>query len=290
MIDRLTIKDIIGFKRKNRRIVELTAYDYPSALLADEAGVDIILVGDSLGMVVLGYDDTLKVTLDDMIHHSKAVSRGAVRPFVTTDMPFMSYQVSKEQALTNAGRIIQESGVQAVKLEGGGRMIETVAFITSSGIPVQAHLGLTPQSINQLGGYHIQGKSEETAKRMIEDARALQDAGAFSLILECVPEELAQAITNELEIPVIGIGAGKFTDGQVLVYHDLLGYSRGYLPKFVRRYENLADVIKNAISNYAEDVRNGVFPGDEEVYKIKNLDLSELLKQFSEKDEVERKP
>ena len=290
MVDRLTIKDIIGLKRKNRRIVELTAYDYPSALLADEAGVDIILVGDSLGMVVLGYDDTLKVTLDDMIHHSKAVSRGACKPLVVTDMPFMSYQVSKEQALTNAGRIIQEGGVQAVKLEGGGRMIETVAFITSTGIPVQAHLGLTPQSIHQLGGYHVQGKSEDAARRMIDDARALQDAGAFSLVLECVPEELAQAITNELEIPVIGIGAGKFTDGQVLVYHDLLGYSRGYLPKFVRRYENLADTIKNAISCYAEDVRNGLFPGDEEVYKIKNLDLSELLKQFGEKDEVERKP
>jgi len=290
MVDRLTIKDIIGLKRKNRRIVELTAYDYPSALLAEEGGVDIILVGDSLGMVVLGYDDTLKVTLDDMIHHSKAVSRGASKPLVVTDMPFMSYQVSKEQALTNAGRIIQEGGVQAVKLEGGGRMIETVAFITSTGIPVQAHLGLTPQSIHQLGGYHVQGKSEDTARRMIDDARALQDAGAFSLILECVPEELAQAITNELEIPVIGIGAGKFTDGQVLVYHDLLGYSRGYLPKFVRRYENLADTIKNAISCYAEDVRNGLFPGDEEVYKIKNLDLSELLKQFGEKDEVEKKP
>jgi len=289
MTDRLTTKDIICLKKKKQRIVELTAYDYPSALLADEAGIDIILVGDSLGMVVLGYEDTLKVTLEDMIHHSKAVSRGASKPLLITDMPFMSYQVSKEQALTNAGRIIQESEVQAIKLEGGGRMVETVAFITSSGIPVQAHLGLTPQSIHQLGGYHLQGKSEDAARKMIEDAVALQDAGAFSLILECVPEELAKAISSELDIPVIGIGAGKFTDGQVLVYHDLLGYSRGYLPKFVRRYENLADTIKSAISCYAEDVRNGLFPGDEEVYKIKNLDLSELLKQFTDKDEVKKK-
>ena len=288
MSDRLTIKDIIELKRKKKRVVELTAYDYPSALLADEAGVDMILVGDSLGMVVLGYENTLSVTLDDMIHHAKAVAKGATHPLIIVDMPFMSFQVSKEIALKNAGRIIQECGVQAVKLEGGGRMIDTIEFITSSGIPVQAHLGLTPQSINQIGGYHVQGKSEKAARQMMKDAKALEDAGAFSLVLECVPEELAGAITQELSIPVIGIGAGKYTDGQVLVYHDLLGYSRGYLPKFVRKYENLADTIKTAIMNYADDVRNGTFPGDEEVYKIKNLDLSELLKEIKEQEEAQK--
>jgi len=288
MTDRLTTKDIIELKRKGKRVVELTAYDYPSAMLADEAGVDIILVGDSLGMVVLGYENTLSVTLEDMIHHSKAVSRGAKHPLVITDMPFMTFQISKEKALENAGRLVQEGGVQGVKLEGGGRIIETVEFITSSGIPVQAHLGLTPQSIHQFGGYHVQGKSENAARKMIEDAKSLEQAGAFSLVLECVPEELAKAITEELRIPVIGIGAGKFTDGQVLVYHDLLGYSRGYLPKFVRKYENLADTIKNAIVNYAEDVRKGLFPGDDEVYKIKNLDLSELLKEFTDKEKAKK--
>jgi len=282
MSDRTTTKDIIELKRKAKRVVELTAYDYPSAMLADEAGVDMILVGDSLGMVVLGYENTLSVTLEDMIHHSKAVARGAKHPLLIADMPFMSFQVSKEKALENAGRLIQEGCVQAVKLEGAGRIIETVEFITSAGIPVQAHLGLTPQSIYQIGGYHVQGKSEKAARKMIEDAQSLEKAGAFSLVLECVPEELAKAITEKLSIPVIGIGAGKYTDGQVLVFHDLLGYSRGYLPKFVRKYENLADIIKNAISNYAEDVRNGLFPGDEEVYKIKNLDLSDLLKEFKE--------
>jgi len=288
MSERLTTKDIIELKRKGKRLVELTAYDYASAMLADEAGVDMILVGDSLGMVVLGYENTLRVTLEDMIYHSKAVSRGAKRPLLIGDMPFMTFQVSKEKALENAGRMVQEGCVQAVKLEGGGRIIETVEFITSTGIPVQAHLGLTPQSIHQIGGYHIQGKSEKAARKMIEDALALENAGAFSLVLECVPEELAKVITEKLSIPVIGIGAGKFTDGQVLVYHDLLGYSRGYMPKFVRKYENLADIIKNAISNYAEDVRNGLFPGEEEVYKIKNLDLSELLKEFKEKEEAQK--
>ena len=271
-------------KRKSHRIVELTAYDYPSAMLADEAGVDIILVGDSLGMVVLGYENTLKVTLEDMIYHTKAVVRGAKRPLVITDMPFMSYQISKEQALENAGRIIKEGEAQAVKLEGGDRMIETIAFITQSGIPVQAHLGLTPQSIHQIGGYSVQGKSDKAARKMLSDAKAIEQAGAFSLVLECVPDQLAKLISEEISIPTIGIGAGKDTDGQVLVFHDLLGYSRGYLPKFVRRYENLADSIKMAIEHYSEDVRNGLFPGDEEVYQIKNLELSELLNEMNKKE------
>lgn len=280
MTDKITTKTIKDMKRRGRRIVELTAYDYPSALLADESDVDIILVGDSLGMVVLGYENTLHVTVEDMIHHTKAVVRGASRPLIVTDMPFMSYQVSVEQAVENAGRLVQDGGAHAVKLEGGGRIIETVDYITSAGIPVQAHLGLTPQSINKLGGYFIQGKTKKAARQMLEDAKALQDAGAFSLVLECVPEDLAELISNELKIPTIGIGAGRKTDGQVLVYHDLLGYSRGYLPKFVRRYENLADLIKLAISTYSEDVRNGDFPGEEEIYKIKKLDLSELINQI----------
>ena len=282
--DRITTRKILDMKRKSQRIVELTAYDYPSAMLADEAGVDIILVGDSLGMVVLGYENTLKVTLEDMIYHTKAVVRGAKRPLVITDMPFMSYQISKEQALENAGRIIKEGEAQAVKLEGGDRMIETIAFITQSGIPVQAHLGLTPQSIHQIGGYSVQGKSDKAARKMLSDAIAIEQAGAFSLVLECVPDQLAKLISEEISIPTIGIGAGKDTDGQVLVFHDLLGYSRGYLPKFVRRYENLADSIKMAIEHYSEDVRNGLFPGDEEVYQIKNLELSELLNEMNKKE------
>ena len=287
MSEKITTKKIIEKKHQGKLIVELTAYDYPSALLADEGGVDIILVGDSLGMVVLGYENTLQVTIDDIIHHTKAVMRGTKRPLVIADMPFMSYQVSKEQALENAGRLIQEGGAHGVKLEGGGRMVETVGFITSSGIPVQAHLGLTPQSIHQLGGYSVQGKSDQAARKMLNDALALQDAGAFSIVLECIPEELAGCISSKLTIPTIGIGAGKTTDGQVLVFHDLLGYSRGYLPKFVRKYENLADTIKLAIENYAEDVRNGNFPGDDEVYKIKNLDLKELLEQMQLEKGVE---
>lgn len=286
MSDRTTTKTIKNMKRHGKRIVELTAYDYPSAMLADEGDVDIILVGDSLGMVVLGYENTLHVTVEDMIHHTKAVVRGAIKPLIVTDMPFMSYQVSKEQALENAGRLVQDGGAHAVKLEGGGRMVETVDFITSAGIPVQAHLGLTPQSINNLGGYFIQGKTDKAARKMLDDAKALQDAGAFSLVLECVPEDLAGLISNELKIPTIGIGAGRKTDGQVLVFHDLLGYSRGYLPKFVRRYENLADSIKNAISGFSQDVRNGDFPGEEEIYKIKNLDLSELMRQMKLEEEI----
>jgi 3-methyl-2-oxobutanoate hydroxymethyltransferase len=284
--EKTTIRTIINKKRKSERIVELTAYDYPSAMLAEESAVDLILVGDSLGMVVLGYENTLQVTLEDIIYHTKAVRRGAKNSFVIADMPFMSYQVSKEQALESAGRIIQETNAQAVKLEGGGRMVETVAFITSAGIPVQAHLGLTPQSINQIGGYRLQGKTEESAKKMLDDAKSLEDAGAFSLILECIPEELAGFISHELTIPTIGIGAGKLTDGQVLVFHDLLGYSRGYLPKFVRKYENLADVIKNAIDHYADDVRNGRFPGDDEVYKVKQYDFSELIREMQNHGEI----
>jgi 3-methyl-2-oxobutanoate hydroxymethyltransferase len=282
--EKITTKKIIDMKRKSQRIVELTAYDYPSAMLADEAGVDIILVGDSLGMVVLGYENTLKVTLEDMIYHTKAVVRGAKRPLVITDMPFMSYQISKEQALESAGRIIKEGEAHGVKLEGGDRMVETIAFITQSGIPVQAHLGLTPQSINQIGGYSVQGKSDKSARKMLSDAKAIEQAGAFSLVLECVPDQLAKLISEEISIPTIGIGAGKDTDGQVLVFHDLLGYSRGYLPKFVRRYENLADTIKVAIEHYSEDVRSGLFPGDEEIYQIKNLELSELLKEINQKE------
>ena len=259
-MNRITTAVIRDRKKKGEKITMLTAYDYPTALIVDEAGTDIILVGDSLGMVVLGYDSTLPVTMEDMIHHTKAVSRASKHAMVVGDMPFMSYQVSIEDAMYNAGRFLQEAGAQGVKLEGGREVAELTRKMTSSGIPVMAHLGLTPQSVHQIGGYKIQGKEDQAAKRILEDAKILEEAGAFSIVLECVPAKLAGMITQSLSIPTIGIGAGIACDGQVLVVHDMLGMFEKFTPKFVKIYGNLNESMKDAIKQYLDEVRGGLFP------------------------------
>jgi 3-methyl-2-oxobutanoate hydroxymethyltransferase len=261
-----TVLDVQRFKDEGRRFAMLTAYDFLSARILDEAGIPILLVGDSLGMVMLGYQTTLPVTLDEMIHHAKAVARGSRQALLVGDMPFMSYHVSVEQAIASAGRFVQEGGMHAVKLEGGGRVVEITRRLTEMGIPVMGHLGLTPQFVHQMGGFKVQGKTEAQADRILADAKALEDAGAFSLVLEGVPSTLAGRVTSSLRIPTIGIGAGPQTDGQVLVFHDFLGLTTGKAPKFVKRYANLADDITLAAQQFAEEVRKGTFPGPEHEY------------------------
>lgn len=261
-----TVLDVQRFKDEHRRFAVLTAYDFLSARILDEAGIPILLVGDSLGMVMLGHPTTLPVTLEDMLHHAKAVSRGSRQALLVGDMPFMSYHVSVEQAITSAGRFIQEGGMHAVKLEGGGRVAEITSRLTEIGIPVMGHLGLTPQFVHQMGGFKVQGKSQSQAARILADAKALEAAGAFSIVLEGVPSELAQRVTAALRIPTIGIGAGPGTDGQVLVYHDMLGLTTGKAPKFVKRYANLAEEIARAATRFAQDVAGGSFPAPEHEY------------------------
>jgi 3-methyl-2-oxobutanoate hydroxymethyltransferase len=261
-----TVLDVQRLKDEGRRFAMLTAYDYLSAKILDEAGIPILLVGDSLGMVMLGHPTTLPVTLDDMLHHAKAVARGAKQALLVGDMPFMSYHASVEQAITSAGRFVQEAGMHAVKLEGGGRVIEITRRLTEIGIPVMGHVGLTPQFVHQMGGFKVQGKTDAQAARILADAKGLEQAGAFSIVLEGVPSKLASAITQALRIPTIGIGAGPATDGQVLVLHDMLGLTSGKAPKFVKRYANLAEEIARAATAYADDVRDGKFPGPEHEY------------------------
>jgi 3-methyl-2-oxobutanoate hydroxymethyltransferase len=261
-----TVLDVQRFKDEGRRFAVLTAYDFLSARILDEAGIPILLVGDSLGMVMLGHPTTLPVTMDDALMHAKAVARGARQALLVGDMPFMSYQVSVEQGVANAGRFIQEAGMHAIKLEGGGPSIELTRRLTEIGIPVMGHLGLTPQSVHAMGGFKVQGKTEAQAARILADARALEDAGAFSLVLEGVPSPLATNVTRALHIPTIGIGAGPGTDGQVLVFHDVFGLTTGKAPKFVKRYANLADEISRAAARYADDVRTGAFPSSEHEY------------------------
>ena len=248
------------------KIVCLTAYDYPTARLLDEAGVDVLLVGDSLAMVALGYDSTLPVTLDDMIHHARAVRRGTQRALLVTDMPFGSYHSDTAESLRNAVRFVKEAGAEAVKVEGGERRLELIARLTEAEIPVMGHIGLTPQSVNALGGYRVQGKTTDSAEQLLRDARAVEAAGAFAVVLEAVPRELAAQITRELRIPTIGIGAGPDCDGQILVVNDLLGLTFGPLPKFARQYANLGEAISNAVRGYCNDVRAGAFPSDRESY------------------------
>ena len=266
-INRKTITDIKKMKTQGEKIAMLTAYDFGMASILDESDIDILLVGDSLGNVVLGYDTTLPVTMEDMIHHTRAVTRGSLKALIVADLPFLSYQVSQEAALTNAGRLLKEGNAQAVKLEGGGEHAEIVRKMTLSGIPVMAHLGLTPQSIHQLGGYKVQGKKEDAAEKMIKDALILEEAGAFSVVLECVPEKLAAEITRTLSIPTIGIGAGVSCDGQVLVVNDMLGMNDRMTPKFVKRYAHLSQEIKNAVKRYASEVKTGAFPDAEHSFK-----------------------
>lgn len=267
----LTTSKIKSMKTENDKITMLTAYDYPSAKLAEESNVDMILVGDSLGMVVLGYDSTIQVTVDDMIHHGKAVKRGAPDTFIVLDMPFMSYHISLEASLENARRLFQETNVQALKVEGASREVVTlVEKLTSAGIPVVGHIGLTPQTVNVLGGYKVQGKDQATGKKLLQEAKQLEKSGAIGIVLECVPKELAEMITAEIEIPTIGIGAGIHCDGQVLVYHDLLIYGVDRLPKFVKAYGNFNEHGTEAIKNYVKDVKKLAFPTDDHSFLIKN--------------------
>ena len=255
-------------KEERKKISMLTAYDYSTAKLIDEAGVNSILVGDSLGNVVLGYKDTLSVTMEDMIHHGKAVSRGVKNALLIIDMPFMSYQVSVYDAVTNAGRLVKEAGANAVKLEGGVSVCPQIRAIVDTSIPVIAHLGLTPQSIHAFGGFKVQGKDEVAAKKLLEDAKAVEAAGAFALVLEGIPSKLAELITNTLMIPTIGIGAGAGCDGQVLVYQDMLGMYSDFIPKFVKKYANVGEVMREAFKKYCIEIQNGDFPGKEHEYDI----------------------
>ena len=251
---------------KSPKIVCLTAYDYPTARLLDEAGVDVILVGDSLGMVVLGYDSTLPVTIDEMLHHTRAVRRGAHRALVVSDMPYGSYHTDSAESLRNAVRFVKEAGAEAVKVEGGERRLELIARLTDAEIPVMGHVGLTPQSVNALGGYHVQGKTPDAAEQLLRDARAVEAAGAFAIVLEAMPRELAAQITREARIPTIGIGAGPDCDGQILVLSDMLGLTFGQKPKFSRQYANLGETISGAVREYCDDVRSSTFPSDAESY------------------------
>ncbi|KAB2454898.1 3-methyl-2-oxobutanoate hydroxymethyltransferase [Bacillus sp. CH126_4D] len=264
-----TKTDFLKMKEQGEPITMLTAYDYPSAKLAEEAAVDMILVGDSLGMVVLGYDSTVPVTVEDMIHHTKAVRRGAKETFIVTDMPFMSYHVSLQDTMVNARRIVQESGAHALKVEGAGEVVATIHYLTNAGIPVVAHLGLTPQSVGVLGGYKVQGKDAESAKKLIEDAKRCEEAGAIALVLECVPMQLAELISKQLTIPTIGIGAGKKVDGQVLVYHDLISYGVNRVPKFVKQYTSVQEEIMRGISQYVTEVKTGQFPEEKHSFTMK---------------------
>ncbi|MEE8372820.1 MAG: 3-methyl-2-oxobutanoate hydroxymethyltransferase [Dehalococcoidia bacterium] len=275
---RTSVTQIRDMKQKGEKIAMLTAYDYSTAKLIDEVGIPLILVGDSLGMVVLGYESTIPVTMDEMIHHTKAVVRGSSKALVVGDMPFMTYQVSVEDTLRNAARFIQEGGAQSVKLEGGENMAPTVERIVSCGIPVMGHIGLTPQSINQLGGFKVMGKTTEAAVRLIRDAEALDEAGAFSIVLECVPEPLSKLITQRVSVPTIGIGAGKFCDGQVQVINDLLGLFADFVPKHARQYVRLMDDIKKATSDYMADVQNGTFPTEKQSYAMDESIISEIEK------------
>lgn len=279
MMKRVTVPDVIAAKG-SRRLTELTAYDYPTAQWVDQSGVDMILVGDSLAMVVLGHEDTLSVGMEEMIHHTRAVSRGAGRALVIGDMPFLSYQASVEQAVMNAGRFLKEGRAQAVKLEGGRRILPQIEAIVAAGIPVQGHLGLTPQSAAQFGGFKVQGKTAEAARAILDDAQALARAGCFSIVLEAIPAPIAARITEAVPVPTIGIGAGPDCDGQVLVVHDVLGLFERFVPRFVKRYAHLGEGIREALARFKEEVENGVFPGPEHSFGMSEgeqgrLDLSE---------------
>ena len=260
---KITAPQLTAYKRKGRKIAMLTAYDATFARLFDESGVDMILVGDSLGMVIQGHDNTVPVTLDDVVYHCRAVSRGLTRAHLAGDMPFMTYKTSPEKALESAARLIQEGRAESVKVEGGLELAETIARIVAAGIPVVGHVGLTPQSVHAIGGFKMQGKSGEDRARSIEDARAVADAGAFCLVLESIPLELAQAITSQVAIPTIGIGAGPHCDGQVLVGYDMLGMNEGFTPRFLKKYAELGPAIRTAAERYAAEVRAGAFPADE---------------------------
>jgi 3-methyl-2-oxobutanoate hydroxymethyltransferase len=275
---RVTVNQIKEMKQKGEKLAMLTAYDYSTAKIVDEAGIPLILVGDSLGMVVLGYESTIPVTMEEMLHHTKAVVRGAKQAMVIGDMPFMSYHISADDALRNAARFIQEGGAQAIKLEGGVTVMEKVARIVGCGIPVMGHIGLTPQSIHQFGGFKVQGKTPEAAAKVLEDAVALEEAGAFAIVLETIPAQLAQIITAKLSIPTIGIGAGIHCDGQVQVINDILGSYTEFVPKHAKQYAKLTDIISKAVTQYHNEVKAGTFPTEKQSYSIDESLLAELTK------------
>jgi len=275
---RTTINQIKGMKQKGEKITMLTAYDYAMAKIVDEVGIPLILVGDSLGMVVMGYESTIPVTMDDMLHHTKAVVRGTKQAMVIGDMPFMTYHISVDDALKNAARFIQEGGAQAVKLEGGITVAEKVRRIVECGIPVMGHIGLTPQSIHQFGGFKVQGKTPEAAARLLNDAQALEEAGAFAIVLETVPAPLAALITQRVSIPTIGIGAGIGCDGQVQVINDILGSFTDFVPKHAKQYAKLTDIIRVAVTEYHNEIKSGSFPTDEQSFSMDESILAELTK------------
>ena len=275
-MSRVTVRDLAQMKDRGEKIPMITAYDYTAARLVDAAEIPIVLVGDSLGMVVMGYDSTIQVTLDDMVHHTRMVSRGCQKALIVADMPFMTYQVDPAQALTNAGRLIQEGGAQSVKMEGGLCVAQTVQRIVECGIPVMGHLGLTPKSVHAFGGYRVQGRQRKEAVQLLQDAKALEDAGAYAVVLELVPTQLARLISQRLTIPTIGIGAGPGCDGQVQVLHDMLGLFTDFMPKHAKRYANLAEEIKEAFVQYAGEVRDGDFPTDQQSSTMDEEILNEL--------------
>jgi 3-methyl-2-oxobutanoate hydroxymethyltransferase len=285
---KVTTHTLHAKKARGERITMLTAYDFATARAIDAAELDAILVGDSLGMVVLGYENTLPVTMNDMIHHCKAVARGACYAMLIGDMPFMSYQVSAEEAVRNAGRFLQEGGMDAVKLEGGRQRLDAIRAILAAGIPVQGHLGLTPQSLHQLGGFRAQAKSAEAARRLVEDAQMLEDVGCFSLVLESIPERLGRLVSEKIQIPTIGIGAGVGCDGQVLVTHDLLGLFDRFTPRFVKQYANFHQVMAEAFSAYKADVEAGDFPGEEHSVSMSDAEWETLVREYGDEG-MERK-
>lgn len=272
----MTIADIIKMKAAGEKITMLTAYEASFARFLDQAGVEIVLVGDSLGMVALGYDSTVPVTMDEMIHHAGAAKKGVSRAILIGDMPFLSYQVDKREAIRNAGRFLKEAGCDGVKLEGGLEVCETVAAIVKAGIPVMGHIGLTPQTASQLGGYKVQGKDVESARRLVEEAKGLEKAGVFAMVLECIPDRLAEIITETVSVPTIGIGAGPYCDGQVLVTHDLLGIFEKFVPRFVKTYVKLAPQIKDAVNSFKEEVKTGNYPDEQHSFTMQD-DLRDLL-------------
>lgn len=276
MRKRMTAVDFSAFKENRQRITMMTAYDYTSATLVDEAGLDVILVGDSLGMVILGYENTLQVTMEDMLHHTKAASRGAGNCMVISDMPFLSYHINPEEAVRNAGRFIQEAGAHAVKLEGGKAVAPQIEAILKAQIPVLGHLGLTPQSVHRFGGFKVQGKEEAVARELVEEALLLQELGVFGIVLECIPAALAKLVSEKLTIPTIGIGAGAGCDGQVLVLQDAMGLNRGFTPKFVKRYGELGDAMVASLRLYGEEVRAGAFPEQKHTFTIDESVLEKL--------------
>jgi 3-methyl-2-oxobutanoate hydroxymethyltransferase len=275
-LKKITPVDIQSMKKEGKKISMLTAYDYPMALLEDRAGIEIILVGDSLGMTVLGYENTLPVTMDEMIHHTKAVTRGAKHALILGDMPFMSYNTSERDAIFNAGRFMKEGGVDAVKLEGGVNVKDIVKAIVKAGIPVMGHIGLTPQTISMLGGFKVQGKDAQAAQKIIDDALSLEEVGAFSVLLEAIPSPIAKKITERLKVPTIGIGAGVHCDGQVLVVHDMLGLFDRFTPKFAKQYVNLSELMFKAFESYREEVLKGAFPTDQHSFHIDEKELSKM--------------